>query len=174
FEPSTTSPLRWFAQPLPGKRIRTAQSAQIQHHSVFPQERVCRWIGGGIDGRSSDHLPLVIDVETTAPSVPRSMISPSFQRTAWKIGPPVSGSISLVVEPPAIHPRALITLAELSLPPGSVPRSVRSKRTLVTVLLSVHEQVMWTLSKTVTSVRLPFNNPTTEELLGAAAYEWRY
>src|SRR6266566_3569232 len=96
------------------------------------------------------------------------MISPSFQRTAWETGPPVSGSISPVVEPPAIHPRALITLAELSLPPGSVPRSVRSKRTLVTVLLSVHEQVMWTLSKTVTSVRLPFNNPTTEELLKRA------
>src|SRR2546427_898 len=54
------------------------------------------------------------------------MISPSFHRTACSVGPPVSGSIPAVKEPPVAQPRALIEVAWLKLTPGSAPRSVRT------------------------------------------------
>src|SRR5437667_191283 len=53
-------------------RVISPQSAQIPHHSVFPQERVCRCtklrgvIARRIYGRSSDYLPLIVDVISTA------------------------------------------------------------------------------------------------------------
>ena len=44
------------------------------------------------------------------PNVPRSIIWPSFQKTALPSGPPLSGSISLFPENPATSPFAVIQL----------------------------------------------------------------
>src|SRR2546425_1817385 len=69
---SDDQPFALVCTAIPRESIRTAQSAQIQHHSVFPQERVCRCtkLRGGIErriyGRSSDYLPLIVDVISTA------------------------------------------------------------------------------------------------------------
>ena len=61
------------------------------------------------------------------PSVPRSMASPSFQRTARTSGKPgTTGSSTPFRASPAVNPVSLIHLASLASPPGSTPKSVRT------------------------------------------------